>query len=80
MLRSRCSRSGDFRNHDALKPVAELDGSGNLVSQFVYASKSNVPDYVVRDGNMYRIVSDNLGSPRYVVNVANSSDVPFRAS
>ena len=30
--------------------------------------------------NTYRIVSDHLGSPRYVVNVANASDVPFSAS
>jgi len=43
---------------DALKPVAELDGSGNLVSEFVYGSKSNVPDYVVRGGATYRVISD----------------------
>jgi RHS repeat-associated protein len=66
--------------HDALKPVAELDGSGNLVSQFVYGSKGNVPDYVRRGGNTYRVISDQLGSPRYVVNVANANDVPFTAS
>jgi RHS repeat-associated protein len=65
---------------DALKPVAELDGSGNLVSEFVYGSKSNVPDYVVRGGATYRVISDQLGSPRYVVNVANSGDVPFTAT
>ena len=65
---------------DALKPVAELDGSGALVSEFVYASKSTAPDYMRRGGNTYRVVSDQLGSPRYVVNVANASDVPFTAS
>jgi RHS repeat-associated protein len=62
---------------DALKPAAELDGSGNLVSEFVYASKATVPDYVQRGGATYRVVSDHLGSPRYVVNVANPADVPF---
>jgi RHS repeat-associated protein len=65
---------------DALKPVAELDGAGNLVSEFVYGAKGNVPDYVRRGGNTYRVVSDQLGSPRYVVNVVNSGDVPFMAS
>jgi len=65
---------------DALKPVAELDGSGNLVAEFVYGSKGNVPDYVRRGGNTYRVISDHLGSPRYVVNVANGSDVPFTAT
>jgi RHS repeat-associated protein len=65
---------------DELKPLAELDGNGTLVSEFVYGSKSNVPDFVRRGGNTYRVVSDHLGSPRYVVNVANASDVPFTAS
>jgi RHS repeat-associated protein len=65
---------------DALKPVAELDGPGNLVAEFVYGSKTNVPDYVRRGGATYRVISDQLGSPRYVVNVANASDVPFTAS
>ena len=65
---------------DVLKPVAELDGSGSLVTEFVYGSKSNVPDYVRRGGATYRVISDHLGSPRHVVNVANSSDVPFTAS
>ncbi len=65
---------------DELKPVAELDGAGNLVSEFVYGAKGNVPDYVKRGGNTYRVLSDQLGSPRYVVNVANSTDVPFTAN
>ena len=52
---------------DQLNPVAELDGSNNLVSQFVYGTRFNVPDYMVRDGNTYRIISDHLGSVRLVV-------------
>jgi len=50
--------------------VAELDGAGNVVSRFVYGTKSNVPDYVVKGGATYRIFSDHLGSVRLVVNVA----------
>ena len=65
---------------DALKPVAELDGAGAVVAEYACGSKGNVPDYVVRGGATYRVVSDHLGSPRYVVNVANESDVPFAAS
>jgi RHS repeat-associated protein len=65
---------------DGLKPVAELNGSGALIAHYVYGSKSNVPDYVRRGGNTYRVVSDHLGSPRYVVNVANASDAPFTAN
>jgi RHS repeat-associated protein len=65
---------------DALKPVAELDGSGALVAQFAYGSKGNVPDYVRRGAATYRVISDHLGSPRHVVNVADPNDVPFQAS
>ena len=65
---------------DQLKQVAELDGSGNLVSQFIYGTKTNVPDLVIRGGATYRLISDQLGSPVYAINTANSSDVPFQAS
>lgn len=51
-------------------PVAELDAQGNVKSHFVYATRSNVPDYMVRDGNTYRIITDHLGSPRVVVDAA----------
>ncbi len=51
-----------------LRVVAELDGNGAVVSRFVYGSKVNVPDYMVRDGVTYRIISDHLGSPRLVIN------------
>ncbi|MEO5371598.1 MAG: hypothetical protein H7833_16130 [Magnetococcus sp. DMHC-1] len=50
-----------------LNPIAELDGSGNLVTRFVYGSKANVPDYMVKAGQTYRILSDHLGSVRLVV-------------
>ena len=52
---------------DGLKPVAELDANGNVVSRFVYATHANVPDYLVKGGNTYRIVTDHLGSPRLVI-------------
>lgn len=53
---------------DDLNPVAEFDRSGNLVSRFIYASRINVPDYMVKQGATYRILSDHLGSVRLVVN------------
>ncbi|MCI0635292.1 MAG: hypothetical protein L0206_15475 [Actinobacteria bacterium] len=53
---------------DELHPIAELDGAGAVVSVFVYATRSSVPDYMVRDGETYRVVADHLGSPRLVVN------------
>jgi RHS repeat-associated protein len=58
-----------------LSPVAELDGSGNVVSRFVYASGINVPDYMVRGDSTYRLIQDHLGSVRVVVNVASGTIV-----
>jgi RHS repeat-associated protein len=56
-----------------LTPVAELDGAGNVVSRFVYATGVNVPDYLVRGDSTYRLIRDHLGSVRLVVNVASGS-------
>ncbi len=56
-----------FLYKDQLNPIAELDGAGNVVSRFVYGSKGNVPDYMIKGGATYRIISDHLGSPRLVV-------------
>jgi RHS repeat-associated protein len=61
-----------FLYQDGLRPVAELDGSGGVVSRFVYASRSNVPDYLIKEGSVYRIIADHLGSPRLVINVMTS--------
>jgi len=62
-----------YRN--GLNVVAEMDGAGNLVSRFVYAGKSNAPEYMVRGSVTYRIASDHLGSPRAVIDVASGAVV-----
>jgi hypothetical protein len=62
-----------FLYQNQLNPVAELDGNGNLVSRFVYASKGNILDSLIKGGVTYRILSDHLGSPRLVVNVTNGA-------
>jgi len=64
-----------FLYQDGLKPIAELDGAGNLVSRFVYATRVNVPEYMIKGGVTYRIVTDKLGSPRLVVDVASGQIV-----
>ena len=58
---------------DSLKPIAELNGTGSVVSQFTYAGKANVPEYMVKDGVTYRLITDHLGSVRLVVNVSDGS-------
>jgi RHS repeat-associated protein len=52
---------------DDLKPIAELDSSGNVVAKFVYATQANVPDYLVKGGVTYRNVTDHLGCVRLVL-------------
>lgn len=54
-------------------PIAELEGSGQLLSQFIYASRSHVPDYLIRGGKTYRIISDHLGSPRLVIDTTSGA-------
>ena len=58
---------------DGLRPVAELDGAGNVVARYVWGSRGNVPEYVVKGGSSYRIVADHLGSVRLVVNGGNGT-------
>lgn len=81
-----------FLYQDQLKPVAELDGNGNVVTQFVYEScgtggcstggcgtgscgHGNVPQYLIKSGVTYRIISDPLGNPRLVVNTSTGAIV-----
>ena len=52
---------------DGLKPVAELDGNGELVALYAYAEWSHAPSLMLKGGKSYRIVSDHLGSPRRVI-------------
>ncbi|HID99945.1 MAG TPA: hypothetical protein EYP59_06615, partial [Thiotrichaceae bacterium] len=59
-----------FLYQGSLNPVAELDASGNLVTRFVYGGRSNVPAYLIKNGQTFRIIADSLGSPRLVVNIA----------
>jgi RHS repeat-associated protein len=57
----------------SIGPLAELDGAQQVRSLFVYGSRANVPDYMVRDGTTYAILSDPLGSPRLIVDALSGS-------
>jgi RHS repeat-associated protein len=59
-----------FLYQTQVAPVAELDANNAVVSRFVYATFDNVPDYMVKGGVAYRLVTDHLGSVRLVVNAA----------
>ena len=64
-----------FLYENQLEPVAELDGAGTLVSRFVYCGcgAGNIPQYMLKNGVTYRIISDHLGSPRLVVDVTTGA-------
>lgn len=64
-----------FLYADDLRPVAELDGAGNVVSQFVYADRATVPAYLIKGSTTYRIIADHLGSPRLVVDARTGTVV-----
>jgi hypothetical protein len=54
-----------------LRPFAELSAAGAVVSQFIYGSRFNTPNYIIKNNIVYRVVSDQLGSPRLIVRVSN---------
>ena len=60
-----------------LSPIAELDAAGNVTTQYIYGHGGNVPDGFVRNGVTYRILTDHLGSVRYVLD-AQTGDIAQR--
>src|SRR5207248_2273835 len=56
-----------FLYGDAQGPVAQVDSNGTTVARFVYGTSQIVPDYMVKGGTTYRIVTDERGSVREVV-------------
>jgi RHS repeat-associated protein len=59
-----------------LSPIAEIDDTGT-VSRFIYGSRTNTPDLVIRGTTIYRLISDQLGTPRYAVKVGATNVVPY---
>ena len=61
---------------DGLNPVAQLNAMGQLELLFLYGTQAHVPDLVVEvrgagaaDDLVYRVVTDQVGSVRRLVNV-----------
>jgi len=54
----------------ALTPIAETNAQGEITRHFAYAGEGHTPSLMVEQGEFtYRIITDHLGSPRYVVRV-----------
>ncbi|MEO8379688.1 MAG: RHS repeat-associated core domain-containing protein [Acidobacteriota bacterium] len=60
---------------DQYGPIAELDATGAVESRFIYATHATVPDVIVRKTGTYRIISDHVGSVRFILNAATGEMV-----
>jgi RHS repeat-associated protein len=53
--------------------IAEVDANSVVVSRFVYAADDQTPSYLIKGATTYRILSDERGSVRLVVNIADGT-------
>lgn len=60
---------------DQLNPIAELDSNGTVIARYVYGTKINVPDYVIKGDTTLAVITDHLGSVRILVNTTNGEIV-----
>lgn len=58
---------------DQYRISASLNASAQYVREYVYATKVNVPDYLIMSGLKYRMITDHLGSPRLLVRTDNGT-------
>jgi RHS repeat-associated protein len=55
--------------------IAELGSDKKLRSRFIYTSPFGAPAVMMRGGKTYRIISDERGSPRLVIDTSNGTVV-----
>lgn len=51
--------------------IAVTDSTGVITKRFVYGEKQNSPDVLIMNNKEYRIISDQVGTPRQVVDLSN---------
>lgn len=51
--------------------IAVTDSLGVITKRFVYGEKQNSPDVLIMNNKEYRIISDQVGTPRQVVDLSN---------
>jgi RHS repeat-associated protein len=66
-------RASGFLYDDDDRIVAQLNGSNQLVSQFVYATGLGSPDYMIAGTSTYRIIHDAVGSPVMLIDTASGT-------
>jgi YD repeat-containing protein len=66
-LRGRRTLTAAYLYDGQLRPRAQLNASGTVTAEFVYANGINVPDAILTGGKTYALLRDHLGSVRLVV-------------
>lgn len=56
-----------------LELVGEYNAAGVLQAEYVYGSRTNVPEYIIKGAVRYQVLTNHLGSVIAVVNSANGS-------
>ena len=64
-----------FLYADGLRPIAQLAADDSLVYQFLYAERSNAPSLIIGPSGTYRVVSNHLGSPRAIIDIATGASL-----
>jgi RHS repeat-associated protein len=54
-------------------PVTNHQSPITSHARFIYATHINVPDYMVKGGVTYKIITDHLGSPRFVIDSSSGA-------
>lgn len=62
-----------FLYRNRLEPAAWLNPDGSIRAMFVYAVHANVPEFMIQGPNTYRIITDQVGSVRLVVNASSGA-------
>lgn len=77
--RVKKSKNGNLERHyiyDELnRLVGELDASQALEIQYIYGTKAHSPDYIIKSGTRYKLIHDQVGSIRLVVNSSTGAIV-----
>ncbi len=58
---------------DQIRVAGVVGPDGKVLQRYIYGAKFHVPDYMVIKGEMYRIITDYLGSVRLIVRVKDGS-------
>ncbi|HJW94096.1 MAG TPA: RHS repeat-associated core domain-containing protein, partial [Thermoanaerobaculia bacterium] len=66
-----------FLYSDGLRPIAQLAPDDSIVYQFLYAEKASAPSLIIGNGGTYRVITDHLGSPRGIIDIATGTSLEY---